>query len=288
MSFVLENEYIYLECMEDGGQIKHLLDKEKNVELMYQGDQGWSGRNPSLFPLVGNTYTKDYQIDGKTYAMKNHGLVRYATCIGKKEEDALIFSFDSNDETLKQYPFEFHYEIQYRLEKKMVKIAYAIQNTGSRDMPFSFGLHPAFRIPQKDGETFESYSLVFEKKEHAQQLIFDETFEKKSKWVDTDIEAWQLNYEDIDTYKTMIFRGYESDSVTMKYKEEVRFKVHFKGYPFLAIWTHPKHSDFLCIEPWYGHADYNAEVINFYQREGTKILAPQEIFEPHYEIELCD
>ena len=189
MDYVLENEYIYLECMEDGGQIKHLIDKEKNVELMYQGDQGWSGRNPSLFPLVGNTFTKDYQIDGKTYAMKNHGLIRYAICKGKKEEDALIFSFDSNEDTLKQYPFEFHFEIQYRLEKKNVKIAYLIKNTGQRDMPFSFGLHPAFRIPLYENESFDDYVLCFEHPEKAQQLLFDETFEKASKWVDTDIDC---------------------------------------------------------------------------------------------------
>ena len=287
MDYVLENEYIYLECMEDGGQIKHLIDKEKNVELMYQGNQGWSGRNPSLFPLVGNTFTKDYQIDGKTYAMKNHGLIRYAICKGKKEEDALIFSFDSNEDTLKQYPFEFHFEIQYRLEKKNVKIAYSIKNTGQRDMPFSFGLHPAFRIPLNENESFDDYVLCFEHPEKAQQLLFDETFEKASKWVDTDIDCWHLNYDDIDTYKTMIFKDFTSTFVTMKYKEEERFKVHFAHYPYLAIWTHPKHSDFLCIEPWYGHADFDVNQDSFYQREGTQILAPNESFMPSYEIECC-
>ena len=73
MEYVLENEHARLECMEQAGQMKHIIDKDRNVELLYQGDQGWSGRNPSLFPIVGNTWTKDYTIDGKTYAMKNHG-----------------------------------------------------------------------------------------------------------------------------------------------------------------------------------------------------------------------
>ena len=70
MEYVLENEHVRLECMEQAGQMKHFIDKDRNVELLYQGDQGWSGRNPSLFPIVGNTWTKDYKIDGKTYAMK--------------------------------------------------------------------------------------------------------------------------------------------------------------------------------------------------------------------------
>ncbi len=43
------------------------LSKEKSTdhETLYQRRSGWSGRNPSLFPMVGNTYTKDYEIDGK-------------------------------------------------------------------------------------------------------------------------------------------------------------------------------------------------------------------------------
>ena len=66
------------------GDVK--VKKSTGCETLYQGDQGWSGRNPSLFPMVGNTYTKDYEIDGKKYAMKNHGLIRYATLEGESKE----------------------------------------------------------------------------------------------------------------------------------------------------------------------------------------------------------
>lgn len=287
MCYVLENEFCRLECIEDGGQIQHFIDKENDVELMYQGDQGWSGKNPTLFPLVGNTYSKEYAIDGKTYAMKNHGLIRYATCVGLMQDDCLTFTYDSNAETLAQYPFEFHYEIQYRLEKKTLKINYVIENTGSRDMPFSFGLHPAFRVPERAGEAFTDYTLTFEKQEPAKQLLFDETFVKPSKWVDTELDVWHLNYEDIDEYKTIIYKDFQSNYVTLAYKDQDRLRVHFKDFPYLAIWTHPKHSEFLCIEPWYGHADFDVNHTSFYQREGTQILAPNEKFMPSYQIEIC-
>ena len=51
MCYVLENEFCRLECIEDGGQIQHFIDKENDVELMYQGDQGWSGKNPTLLEI---------------------------------------------------------------------------------------------------------------------------------------------------------------------------------------------------------------------------------------------
>ena len=132
MEYVLENEHARLECMEQAGQMKHFIDKDRNVELLYQGDQGWSGRNPSLFPIVGNTWTKDYTIDGKTYAMKNHGLIRYADLKGKQEEDAICFTFDSNEETKAQYPFDFHYEMKYTLEQKHVRSIMRSQIQGPR------------------------------------------------------------------------------------------------------------------------------------------------------------
>ena len=111
MAYILENDVLKLECAGKGGEMLHLVKKSTDHETLYQGDQGWSGRNPSLFPMVGNTYTKDYEIDGKKYAMKNHGLIRYATLKGESQEDELVFSLDANEDTLAQYPFNFHFEI---------------------------------------------------------------------------------------------------------------------------------------------------------------------------------
>ena len=109
MAFILENDVLKLECIEKGGEIQHLIKKSTNRETMYQGNQGWSGKNPTLFPMVGNTYTKEYEIDGKKYAMKNHGLIRYATLKGQNKENAIVFTLDADEKTLTQYPFLFHY-----------------------------------------------------------------------------------------------------------------------------------------------------------------------------------
>ena len=67
----LENERYEVTFVEKGGEIYSFTDKQTGLQYMWQGDNdNWGGKNPSLFPIIGNTYTKDYQIDGKTYAMK--------------------------------------------------------------------------------------------------------------------------------------------------------------------------------------------------------------------------
>lgn len=286
MPYVLENEYCSLEVVKEAAEITHFIDKERNLEIMYQGDEGWSGRNPSLFPIVGNTYSKDYEINGKKYAMKNHGLARYATFNGTQEENKLLFNFSSDEETLKQYPFNFYFEIAYSLNKKTLNIDYTIKNTGNEDMPYTFGLHPAFRVPQFDNEIFEEYSIDFENKEKATQMIFDPSFEKPVEYKEVELDSWQLSREDITKYATIVYKDYTSSYVTLSHKGEERVRVHFKDYPYLALWTHPTKSNFICIEPWYGHADFEKETPDFYHREGTMILKPGETKHISYQIEL--
>lgn len=80
--------------------------------------------------------------------MKNHGLIRYATLHCKKDDSKeVIMELDSSEETLAQYPFPFHYEIAYTLKDNKLTITYHITNTGEKEMPFTFGLHPGFNCP---------------------------------------------------------------------------------------------------------------------------------------------
>lgn len=67
---------------------------------------------------------------------ENHGLIRYATLEGESKEDELVFSLDANEETLAQYPFNFHFEIGYKLDGNKVLINYHIKNKDEKDMPF--------------------------------------------------------------------------------------------------------------------------------------------------------
>lgn len=284
MGYVLENENLKLECIEKGGEMQHLILKNSNREVLYQGDQGWSGKNPSLFPMVGNTFSKDYVIDGKTYAMKNHGLIRYATLKGEQKEDEIVFILDANEDTLKQYPFQFHYEIHYTLVNNRVCISYKIKNNGNVDMPFGFGLHPGFKLE----DDFSNYSLEFEKEEHAKQLLFDPNFEKKIAYQDVVLKEWTLSREDIKKYATLIYKDLSSKYVTLKHKGTPIVRVCIEHFPLLALWTHETPSDFLCVEPWYSHADFEKDVPDFYHREGTIVLKPNEEWSCSYWIEVLE
>lgn len=288
MAFILENEFVKLECVEKGGEIKHLIDKTKGIELIYQGDEGWSGSNPTLFPMVGSTWDGGkYTIHGKEYKMKNHGLIRYATLKGVQNEDSLVFTLEADEASLAQYPFDFKYEIKYTLDGKKVHIQYTIDNKNDEVMPFSFGLHPGFKTNSKEGETFEDFVLSYEKEEVATQYVFDADCIKPIEYIKTPLTDWKLSRDDINKYATIVYKDFESTYVTLSVKGEDRIRVHFPEFPVLALWSFPAvPSQFICIEPWYGHSDWTKEYDTFYDREGTTNLAARETFTTGYDIEI--
>ncbi len=277
MAYILENDILKLECVADGGEMQHLIKKSNDQEILYQGDQAWSGKNPSLFPIVGSTYSKDYQIDGKTYSMKNHGLIRYATLKNVPSNNSIIFSLDASEETLSQYPFDFHYEIKYELIDNKVKISYLIQNKDAKDMPFGFGLHPGFKL----NDVFESYTLRFSECEECQRVNLEDNSS-----VPVSFSEWKLSREDLKKYATLVYKNFKSNSVTLCHGDEKCLSVHFDGFPFLALWSHETPSDYICIEPWYSHADFGKVDCDFYHREGTIVLKPNESWSCSYSIEI--
>lgn len=283
----IENDRIRLTATPKAGEMLSLFDKTKNREILYQADEGWSGRNPSLFPMVGSTWKEGrIEIDGQTYQMKNHGLIRYAQLkeeTEKEKPDEIIYSFDSSEETRKQYPFDFHYEMKYSLDGDTVKVSYRITNPSDRDLPFSFGLHPAFKTAQSEDETFEDFSIRFENGIHGRQLVFTPDLQPVQR-VEADLDEWKLSRNDLKKYATIVYEGAEPGSATLYYRDEPRMKMSFHDYPYLALWSHPAESEFVCIEPWYGHADFEKTEAPFEKREGTVILPPHQTFEAEYEI----
>lgn len=281
----LENEWIVLKTTPQAGQMLSIYDKIKERELLYQGDEGWSGRNPSLFPMVGSTWKEgEYEIDGQTYRMKNHGLIRYANLNEEEKDGAIIYTFDSDEETKKHYPFDFHYEMKYTIDGSKVTIDYSITNTGDKPMPFSFGLHPAFKTSQSEEEKFEDFSLEFFDKGECQQIVFYPDL-RPVECRTVDLSEWQLSRKDLEEYATLVYENPKATRALLKYRDEPRVAMNFTGYPYLALWSHPTPSDFVCIEPWHGHADFEKVEVPFEKREGTEILEPHQTFKASYSIE---
>jgi len=249
------------------------------IEYMWQGDPTfWGGRNPILFPIVSNTYSGTYEIDGVTYAMGNHGLARHLDfMVCEKDSDSLSMFTTSSVETLKQYPFDFKLAVEYVLTDTKLEINYLVENSGNRLMPFTIGLHPAFNVPLTSG-VFSDYKIVFEKEEEATKLSRNGNETIKG------LKEIALDYETFDREPTLLYKDLKSDYVQLTNGEE-GLEVGISGFTYLAFWC-GKRAPFLCIEPWYGIGDMKENNLPFAEREGMMSLAPGAVFNCGYYIKL--
>ena len=274
---IIENEQLKLEVCHEGGEIQSLIYKKKGLEVMWQGSADhWKGKNPTLFPIVGNTYTKDYQIDGKTYAMKNHGLIRYATlkCV-KNSQNEIVMELKSDENTLAQYPFDFTYQVRYKLLDNRVIITYQITNDSDREMPFTFGLHPGFNVSD-----FEKSVLKYACPEKATQIHLGNVYESE-----VELYEWPLSHQEIADASTIVYKNLKSPYVDLM-MPEYNLRMSIEGYPFFAIWSSDMTAPFICLEPWYGHADFEPSDCAFEDREGMMKLSPNKTFMTSYWFEI--
>lgn len=276
----IENQWASVEVKTQAAEVISFFDKEKKIEHMWQGNpQFWSGRNPILFPMVGSTWTKDYQWKNKTYQMGNHGFARNSDFVVESTgEDYIELSLSANDQTRTQYPFEFKLVVLYRLEKKKLTISYRIENQGHDMMPFSFGLHPAFNCPMQEGESFEDYRLVFDRPE-------TQTTGRKETQFQLNLEnEIALSYSLFDKIPTLLFEQLNSPYVTLTNGKH-SVKVSIAGYRWVAFWT-KQDAPYLCIEPWHGHGDFSEVTVPFEEREGTIQLEANHTFSTSYTVEI--
>lgn len=270
--FEVENELVFVAISEHASEIVSFKDKKTNTEHMWQGDPAfWSGRNPTLFPMVGSTWNKEVWIDGKCYHMGNHGFTRNSDFVCTEHtKDHITMTLKDTEETRSQYPFSFTLKIRYELVEKTLNINYEITNDNERDMPFNFGLHPAFACPMEESESQEDYRLEFNAVEN-----FPEKVEKIND------NAITLKRELLE--KTIVLTDPKSTKVTLT-NDKHSVEVTAIGYEWLAFWSAKNNAPFVCIEPWHSHSDFEKNEVPFEKREGTILLKPHDVYKTAYSI----
>lgn len=259
------------------------LKNTLNKEYIWEGNPAfWSKHSPILFPIVGTLKNNSYAINNTSYHLPRHGFARDMefNLVSKTNESA-VFSIQSDNETLKVYPFEFELQIIYTLIDSQLDIQYKVINKSASKMPFSIGAHPAIALP---GE-FENYALKFEKKETLKySLLENDLISNKTKQLETIEGQVQLNYPLFEN-DALIFKSLESKSLTILENNTPYVKVDFTDFPSLGIWTKEK-APFICIEPWFGYSDTKENSGNLFEKEGILLLEVNQTFSSKFSIEI--
>lgn len=290
----LSNNQLTIKINEFGAEVSSVTDQKSGYEFMWQADDKYWGRHaPVLFPIVGRLKNDQYEYEGQTYEMTQHGFARDSMFEVKEiTEETATFSLTDSQETLKKYPFKFELVIKYTLEEKTLTVTYEVKNRSTRKvMYYGIGGHPAFNVSQtadEDGNTeFDKISFHFEP--NNEQLFIPLSTEGLLKLKEAEkqtVDEIQLTH---DTFKedALIYKVEpNSEMVLTDETEGVEIRLNPLEMEHVGVWSpYPARGGFVCLEPWAGVADDEETTGQFNKKYGIHKLNPEQIMTHEYTIQ---
>jgi len=254
MKYQIQNENLTVEIEDLGAQLASIKGSD-GTEYLWQGDSKyWSDRALNIFPHVARLTEGKYTLDGKTYEMTIHGFARHTVFkVEQKSDSHIIFSMENTEETYKQYPYAFQFEISYELVGNKLLNTYIVKNKDDKQMYFGVGGHPGFNVPFEANTVFEDYYLEFDSVEDAKRITFsDDCFVTgvDDKYEMCDGKRLPLAHDMFDNDAIVLTDM--SKGVTLKAAGGKKaIHVTYPDMPYIGFWHKPKtDAPYVCIEPW--------------------------------------
>lgn len=282
----IENDRIRVAISEKGAEVKKVYDKKKGFQFMWNGDRRYWGKvSPILFPIVGKLKDDTYTLDGKEYKLPKHGFLRDQEFTVDRKTDTMVHLMFASEGKFKDvYPYEFEVHVIYEVTDNMLDINWQIVNLEEKDMYFSIGGHPAFKVPMVEGETIKDYYLEIQPSDKPVERI-EMNGETK---LEENLEKVSLNPEMFE-HDAIIFSNV--DGIVLKSNTNSHeIRLDFKDFPYVGIWTKYMEEDknvapFVCIEPWYGIGDLFYTDGDLKNKVGINKIDPKDVFDCAYSIE---
>lgn len=285
----LSNSQLTIKVSRHGAELCSIFCDGK--EYLWQAAPAyWNRHSPVLFPIVGRVWQDEYRHNGDTYRLTQHGFARDMDFeLVSASADEVRYRLTDNEETRKKYPFPFCLEIGYRIEDEKVEVMWEVRNSGTQEMHFQIGAHPAFYFPGYEAEATERGYFGFDKAEDLRYILISE---KGCADADT---VYPLSLQDgllpLDTHTfdkdALILENSQVKEVTLYDKKKKPYlSLHFNA-PVVGLWSPPtRNAPFVCIEPWYGRCDRAHYEGEFKDKDWMQHLAPGEVFKGGYTIDI--
>ncbi|MBL7931460.1 MAG: aldose 1-epimerase family protein, partial [Bacteroidia bacterium] len=139
MSVVLSSENLRVKILSKGAEVCSVKNK-KGLEFIWQADENvWPRHAPVLFPIVGKLKENTFFYGTTPYSLGQHGFARDRDFILTKSDDAsCTFELHSDSGTKSDFPFDFNFQISYRIDDKKLITKYDISNPA--DLPLYFSV----------------------------------------------------------------------------------------------------------------------------------------------------
>lgn len=269
MTYTLQNEYISLTADTAGAELVSVTAGGR--ERLWQNENGsWGKHAPLLFPVCGHCEMK---VNGAVYPLSAHGFAaKREFLLLRRTDTSLCFVLCADDETKKQYPFDFTFTVTYALHGNALTITYEVENSAAAPLPYACGGHESFALASDVGD----YKIVFEKKEQLVHRFHDDDgFLTGQTEEYGNTRELVLPADFLTDGKTLIFPRIKSRAVSLcRVSGEKEADILFPDFENLLLWR-PHGARMICIEPWMNLPDTQGEHKEFAEKEGVRFVPPQ-------------
>jgi galactose mutarotase-like enzyme len=280
----MKNGHLFVGINDKGAELTAITDMLTGYEFLWGADPAvWARHAPVLFPIVGKLKNNELHIDSNIFSMSQHGFARDKVFTKLESSPTEAWYELKNDaETLKVYPYDFTLRLGYKIDHKTLTCMYKVINTDNKPMHFSIGAHPGFMLPEAN---LEAFYIEFEKPETEERhLLEGGLFNGKSKPVlstPTTINLSKALFDD----DAIVFKNLNSTQLKLKHRNSnFCITLSYDGFPHMGIWAPKNNEQFICLEPWCGHADPVVGHSDIAQKEGIITLDAGKEFNRSYSL----
>ncbi len=272
----IQNERLTCTIESNGAEIRSLKNTKTGQEYIWQIDKSiWGSSSPVLFPAIGKIKDNRLVYKGKEYAMTKHGIIRDNDLLSFEQQGVskCALTLESSAITLKLYPFNFLFSVEYELIDKRLLMTYKIENRDSDPMYFACGGHTAYACPLSKDVSLSDYVLEFPAPFDFMSNTLGPSglLSNHKRNVVSNKEILTLS-DTLFNEDALIFSDIDFDWIRLRKKnEKTGIVVRFKDYPHLALWSKPG-ADYVCIEPWLGLPDGENESLDITQKASYKTI----------------
>jgi galactose mutarotase-like enzyme len=197
------------------------------------------GGIPLLLPIAGRLLGDEYAVGDERHAMKQHGFARNLPWAlrGLDADDRgarVTLELTPTELTRAQYPFEWVFQVEYRLFEGALTLALTVENRGDAPLPVHPGTHPYLYLPDA-----RKHDARLDLRATRAWNNLSRCEEKVTLPVDLAVDELDLHALDHEGTNTTLTRP-GLRAVTLDWSA---------NHTTLVLWT-LKGRDFVCVEPW--------------------------------------
>ena len=256
MIYTIKNSKVSASVGERGAELVSLKIDGKEIMWQSPSESFWSKHAPLLFPFCGRLKDKKYSYRGKTYDMTAHGFIsKELFKVRNFTASSITLVSKANEKTLEIYPFSYEFVAEYVLTECGVSCKVTVKNAGEDVMPYMFGWHPGFTLPEDGDAAIDDYKIEFGPETESirwtplQNLCFARPYDEEFK---TPGGSYVFNESEIYKNDTMIFSSVPKRTKLSSSKNTYSVTLDAsENTPYFCIWKEPKsEARFICLEPW--------------------------------------